>query len=352
MLIKFILKQIHSSPSGTADNSVIVEDVFDGSLFTIGSDATNTVVLAEAAPEQAVIIEEGEFLTLHNSAEGTVLNGRNLRREAIEPLAFGDEIKIGNHSISIVSYQTVSENNQNGTAFSARTVPLPEPIAPLLAVESEKNFLLEQNGKSESPAKKPSRNFADILNTLRTEEDSFYFIVKNGSEEDARIPLEQPEMPLGFDAKGKISYAVTEISALYAIVRKDWSGIVVESQRGAAVLVNDEMIQTPRRLRNGDRLRFNAGRKSGKPMPHLELHEPSSVVALESILENPAGGESKNLNVAENLSADDALTAKEKVPVLERNFFGYFSFFEIVSMWIGTLITAVLIFLLLELIVN
>jgi len=352
MLIKFILKQIHPSTSQAADDSVIVEDVFDGSLFTIGSDATNTVVLTEAAPEQAVVIQEGEFLTLINSAEGTNLNGRDLRREAIEPLAFGDEIKIGNHVISVVSYKTVSENNQNGVNSSLNQTSLPEPIAPVMTGERERNPLLEQNDKSEPPAKKPSRNFADILNTLRTEEDSFYFIVKNESEEDSRIPLEQPEMPLGFDAKGKISYAVEQISALYAIVRKDWSGIVVESQRGGAVIVNDETVQTTRRLRNGDRLRFNAGRKSGKPMPHLELHEPSSVVALESILETRPGGENRILNAAENLSADEALTAKEKVPVLERNFFGYFSFFEIVSMAIGTLITAVLIFLLLELIVN
>lgn len=354
MLIKFVLKKSHPSASQTADDSVGGEHVFDGSLFTIGSDATNTVVVAGSAPEQAVVIQEGELLTLHNSAEGTVLNGRDLRREAIEPLAFGDEIKIGNHVIAVVSYQTVSENNQNGAHSSMIKTPLPEPVAPVTTAESERNFLPEQNGNAAPPARKPARNFADILNTLRTEEDSFYFTVTNENEAETRIPLEQSEMPLGFDAHGRISCAVTEISALYAIVRKDWSGIVVESQRGGAVFVNDETIQTTRRLRNGDRVSFNVQRKGSKKTPSLKLHEPSSLVALESILETRSGGENapKNLGGAENLPASDVAPAKEKVPVLERNFFGYFSFFEIVSMAIGTLIAAVLIFLLLELIVG
>ena len=101
-------------------------------------------------------------------------------------------------------------------------------------------------------------------------------------------------------------------------------------------------------------MNFQAPRKSGKPLPHLKLHEPSSLVALESILETRARSENKNLNGAENLSASDAgaSNVKQTVPVLERNFFGYFNFFEAAAMTIGTLIAAVLIFLLLEFIVG
>ena len=353
MSIRFILKKKHSSASATADDSIIDEYVFDGSLFTIGSDAANTVVLAESASEQAVVVREGELLTLMSSAEGTSLNGQKLRREAIEPLACGDEIKIGNHIISVISDKTVSENNQNGTDFSPK-INSPEQITPIVEFGNEENSP-EQNSKFESPAETPVRNFADILNTLRTEEDSFYFIIENEGQEEKRILLEQPEIPLGFDSAHQFCCNHEQITALYAIVRKDWSGIIVESQRSGAVSVNDETIKTPHRLRNGDRLSFNALRKSNKKLPSLKLHEPSSLVALESILETRSRSENRNLTGtigAGDLSAENALAVKQTVPILERRFFNHFSFFEVVSMAIGTLIAAVVIFLLLEFMVG
>lgn len=351
MLIKFVLKQADSA-AGKTKVSTAHEYVFGDNLFTIGSDEINTLVLTGSAPEQAVIIREGENLTLINSAEGTSLNGKNLRREAIASLAFGDEIRIGNHVISVASAEAESENNQNGAKISTDKNSSPELLAPFKTSENGKEFSYVQNNRTEEPVeKKPARNFADILNTLRTEEDSFYFTVKNGAHEEIRIPLEQTEMPLGFDAQGKISCAVEQIAALYAIVRKDWSGIAIESQRGGAVLVNDETISTTKRLRNRDRVNFSPPRKSGKSLPSLELHEPSSLVALESILENRSSGETVNFNGVGNLTAGDVLTAKQSVPMLERIFFGYFSFFEVAAMTIGTLIAAVLVFLLLELLV-
>ena len=343
MTIKFILRQIYSS---AADDAVIGEYVFDGSLFSIGSDPGGTIVVPESASEQAVVVEDIDHLTLINGEEGTYLNGRKLQRDAIEPLAVGDEIRIGKYVISVASAAAAAEKNLNGA--NPQTISPPAPIETLAA---EKNPPAAPNGKLEASAKIPARNFADILNTLRTEEDSFYFIVENGTREETRIPLEQSEMPLGFDARGEIAWAIGQIAALYAVVRKDWSGIVVESQRGGAVLVNDETIQTTRRLRNGDRVSFNAKRKDVKKSFSLKLHEPSSLVALESILGNHrAGGENINFGGASgNAAMSDTLAAPPAASVLERNFFGYFSFFEVAAMAIGTLIAAVLIFLLLEL---
>lgn len=346
MSIKFVLIKV-SKDSATARDAVLGEYVFDGSLFTIGSDATNTIVVPESASEQAVVIAEGESLTLINSADGTIYNKRSLRREAIEPLVIGDEIEIGNYVVALVSADAASVENQNGAPPLTLETTRLEPIA--AAFKSEAKNPTESVEISEPPAAKPTRNFADILNTLRTEEDSFYFTVKNGTQaaQEKRILLEQPEMPLGFDARGEIAFAVEQIAALYAIVRKDWSGIVVEAQRGGAVFVNDETLASTRRLRNGDWVTFNAPRKTGKKKFALELHEPSSLIALESLLEARPGVENKSFNGAANLTAETISTV-EKVSVLERNFFGYFSFFEVAAMAIGTLIGAVLIFLLLE----
>ena len=347
---KFILKQNSDKTAG--NGAVVGEYVFDGGLFTIGSDAASTIVLPEAAAEQAVIVQESEHLTLFNRSEGTILNGRNLRRESMQPLASGDEIQIGDHVIGYVSGVFTGESGDNRVNAAVNAAPkdiftTAENIAVARLPE------IRREPKTELPTKKNARNFADVLNTLRTEEDSFYFIVENGRQENRRIALEQTEMPLGLNAKGEISGAAAEITALYAILRKDWSGIIVETQRSNAVFVNDEALTTTRRLRNGDALSFSARRQNDKTTPFLKLHEPSSLVALESLLENRERGAGirKNLNGAGNFNlneVENVAADKSKIPFTERRFFGYFNFFEVAAMTIGTLIGAVLIFLLLE----
>lgn len=342
--MKFVLKQFSS------DSAAVAEYAFDGGLLTIGSNADSTIVVRGSAPEQAVVILEGEQLTLINSGDGTVLNGRGLRREAMEPLQLGDEIRIGDFIIS------VSGENGNGNFVNREAVE----IVPNQIINLPENSVVRTENQTqnvalnEAASKKPNRNFADVLNALRTEEDSFYFTVENAAaSEETRVPIEQAEMPIGLNAAGQITCAADQIAALYAIVRKDWSGIVVESQRNGAVFVNDEPIKTVVRLRNGDFVTFNAPRKN-KQTQSLKLHEPSSLVALESILEtrsrtenlyrNPGGtGNFASIHTTETNAAIAPV-----VPIVERDFFGYFSFFEVVTMAIGTLIAAVLIFLLLE----
>lgn len=360
MSIRFVLKQL-SPDSAEPIEAAVAEYVFDGNLVTVGSDAVNTIVLEGSAPEQAVIIREGRRLTLINGADGTAINNRRLRREAMEPLASGDEIKIGNYIIFVVAGENFNANGHRRTNPEnrpAQVAVLPEKPPPAIDNEYENSprEATIQNGGGESPAKPPKRNFADMLNALRTEEDSFYFIVEDEtSEKETRVPLEQAEMPIGLDAGGQVSFAADRIAALYAVVRKDWSGIVVESQRGGTVFVNDEPVKTIVRLRNGDCLTFNGTRKNNKKITSLKLHEPSSLVALESILET----RSRNVNPYGNIGgtriaageAENDFAAASPVSVFERDFFGYFSFFEVVTMAVGTLIGAVLIFLLLELMV-
>lgn len=359
MLNKFVLKKI--SAQTATNNGVVGEYVFDGSLFTIGSDADSTVVLPGTAAEQAVVIQEREHLTLICRAAGIVLNEKPLRSESMEPLASGDIIKIGDYAIKYFFLESASENGINlpnativnhapKDIFSTSEDLAVAHLAPP-EIKHENKIAENRLVKNDLPAKKNTKNFAEVLNTLRTEEDSFYFNVENGTQETRRIPIEQSEMPLGLNAKGEIITAVQEIAALYAILRKDWSGIIIEAHRNGAVFVNDEAITAARRLRNGDTVSFNTLRPNDKTLPFLKLHEPSSLVALESLLENRerGAGIQKNLNGAIHLSeTENTVPEAPKVPFLERRFFGYFNFFEVVSMIIGTLIGAVLIFLLLE----
>lgn len=359
MLNKFILKRI--SADSVANSPIVGEFVFDGSLFTIGSDPDSTVVLPGTATEQAVVIQERDHLTLICRAAGTILNDKPLRRESMEPLASGDVIRIGNYAIGYFFVNSASENvinrpNVPVNAVSKDVFATSEDIAvahlaPPSEIKRENRIAAQRQNETALPPKKNARNFADILNTLRTEEDSFYFIVENGNQENRRIALEQTEMPLGLNAKGEIVTPVEQITALYAILRKDWSGIIIEAQRSGAVFVNDEAITAARRLRNGDTVSFNTLRPNDKTLPFLKLHEPSSLVALESLLENRerGAGIQKNLSGAIHFSeTENIAVAEPKTPFLERRFFGFFNFFEIASMAIVTMIGAVLIFLLLE----
>lgn len=321
MPTKFVLKK-NLPQTQAKNNPPLAEYVFDGGIFTVGSDATNNLVLAEIAPEQAVIIREEDYIKLINSAEGTRLNGQKLRREAIQPLVAGDEIRFGNHIISVVETETKVSFEKSAPEIAANgnsdfDAPPAEPRA----------------DSTEEP--KSARNFAAVLDTLRTEEDSFYFIVKNGEKETGRVPLERSEMPFGTNSKGEFAFVIEDITTLFAVVRKDWSGILLESQRRNSIFVNGEAVETSRRLRNADRLNLSTPNSAFS----LVLHEPSLLVALEPML---------STRVSQNVSYADTAAAKQIVSPSERRFFGHFSLTEIISMFIGTLIGATLFFLFFE----
>lgn len=342
MAIKFVLKQNLPKNSAAKDQTV-GEHIFEGNMFTVGSDAANNLVLNETAAEQIVVIRDGVSLTLINRADGTQVNGQKLNRESMFALTNGDEIGIGNYVISVIDSAKAAANRAEN-----QTIPVIAKTANG-TTQNQLPTVTEVKSETEKSSKnlQPTRNFADILDTMRTEEDSFYFIFKDEKGENGRIPLEQPEMPIGANGKGKIAFSIEQISTLFAVARKDWSGILLESQKRNSVYVNDEAIETTRRLRNDDRISFAAPVNCT-----LILHEPSSLVALESMLSpttNSNGARFGSLAANNAETAENAIAAKnQNVSPLERLYFGYFSFFEIVTMIIGTLIGAVLFFLLFE----
>lgn len=378
MPIKFVLKR-NSQSSPTTNNPVLAEFPFEANLFTIGSDPANNLVLEESAFEQAVVVREGDQLMLINSAEGTKLNGEILRREAIQPLNTGDEIGIGSYSIFIADSEQSFDSAEQASVFTTnedeiidvyattQDVPvdvyattkfnvneietevveskLPQiPDAPLQPQEIQTPSPIAEIQPQQPQEAVPQRNFADILDTLRTEDDSFYFTVKTADQEVKRITLDQAETALGVIPGGEI--AAGEIATVCAVARKDWSGILIESQKSGAVSVNGARISEPQRLRHDDEIVFTAS-----PKFSLVLHEPSSLVALESLLSTRNDSNSRfglggnNQALANNEAIQEEV---KKQSFLERRYFKHFSFVELISMIIGTLIGAVLIFLLLE----
>ena len=102
---------------------------------------------------------------------------------------------------------------------------------------------------------KPAKSFGAILDSLRTDEDRFYFVIEGGDQSGVHVPIELEEMPLGWDETGQyLCFDIASIADLCAIVRKDWSGVICQRQTASGIAVNDEPIEDERRLRDGDRL--------------------------------------------------------------------------------------------------
>lgn len=350
MATKFVLKSNNSN--GRHANESAREYVFDGALFTLGSDATNNLILADGAGEQAVVVREGDSMTLINSADGTRLNGANLPREAIQPLGAGDEIAVGNHTILVVEEED-DDAIENDRAQSENGEPQTDKNSPFatngkrMTPRAEREAPPQNKIAVQSSEKKSANNFAAVLDTLRTEEDSFYFVVKKREVETARVALEQAEIPIGASDKNEIVFDIKQMTTVFGVVRKDWSGIILEANRSGAMLVGGEAIGAgaPRRLRNDDRVSFAAPVEAV-----MILHEPSLLVALEPLLSARAtANNGANDNAALVNQKNAPQKKKPKAPLLERTFFNYFSFVEMLSMVIATLIGAVLFFLLFEL---
>lgn len=368
MSIRFVLKRNFRSAQ-TTNNPTIAEYDFDGAMFTIGSDSGNNLVLRDAAFEQAVIVREDEQIKLINRADGTKLNGEILRREAIQPVFAGDRVEIGEYLILVTD---AAQSNAERDDYPAAEEKLPDAYAAISEIpvdiyattkfsvaqpDAPNAFVAAQQtvraasdeAEPETASQKPpaSRNFADILDTLRTEDDSFYFTVKTDSQAVKKITLEQAETPLGISAKGEIVSATEEITSFCAIAGKDWSGILLESQKPFSFAVNGEKVETSRRLRHDDEIVFAAA-----PKFSLVLHEPSSLVALESLLSSRGSPHlrlnNRNENIHSSAQTDQLAENPPGDSLPERRYFKYFSFVEFISMIIGTMIGAVLIFLLLE----
>jgi len=320
------------------------ERTFEAEIVTIGSDAASSLALPDArvAPEQAIIINEGGRLLLINRADGTRLNGEPLAREARRALAEGDAIEFGPFVVRLAP------------AAPARVGPAAEAARPALAPATrEVETPPENRADAAGEASARTRSFAAILDSLRTEEDSFYFEVEADGER-RRLPVEAAELMIGWDESGRrVASDPSRVVAPRAVVRKDWSGVVILPLSAGMVTVNGETVEAPRRLRNGDRLTLLPTPHTGaNSLPALVFHEPASLVALDSLLPPqplpppvaaaPAGREAAAL--APRARADVARRAAPD----GRRYFGYFTGAEVAVMACGTLLAAVVIFLLLE----
>jgi hypothetical protein len=338
----------------------VEERLFDDGIITIGSDPGATLRLTDpsVAHEQAIIIrEEGQPLLI-NRAPGTVFNGEPLAREARRTLADGDRIEFGPYSVSVAPAGGYGEESARYAARAEDRSPArPEErgAADTRGVEGGAHGDAQSSGQQQPQG----RSFAAILDSLRTEEDSFYFVVESAAGGNRRVRLEAAETMIGWDETGRrISCDAGTVVAARAVVRKDWSGVVALPLSPGMILVNGETVEAPRRLRDGDRVMLLRASAHEPEDDCLIFHEPASLVVLDSLLpqqQTPAppsraaasGGAGEASTLVRPSPA--ALEAKAATSSPERRYFGYFTPLEVLVMVVGTLVTAAIIFIILEL---
>ena len=337
----------------------VEERLFDDGIITIGSDPGATLRLTDpsVAHEQAIIIrEEGQPLLI-NRAPGTVFNGEPLAREARRTLADGDRIDFGPYSVSVAPAEADSEESARYAARAEdRSLARPDErdAADTRGVEGG------AYGDAQSGQQQPQgRSFAAILDSLRTEEDSFYFVVESASGQRRRVRLEAAETMIGWDETGRrISCDAGTVLAARAVVRKDWSGVVALPLSPGMILVNGETVEAPRRLRDGDRVTLLRVTAHEPEDDCLVFHEPASLVVLDSLLPQQqtaappsraaaSGGAGESSSLVRPSPA--AVELKTGLASPERRYFGYFTPLEVLVMVVGTLVTAAIIFIILEL---
>lgn len=276
MRYKLTVHRNDEAQNGRGGEFVASRHVED-SIVSLGSDAAATLRLTGpgVAAEHALFLSESDALLLITRGDGTELNGESLPREAQRLLSAGDRLRIGEYAVSV----ELEQSEELVEALAVEDERQPPAVVPLTVMAAEEELAATAVVVAEEP---PRRNFAALMDSLRTDEDHFYFLVEGGAQHGARVRLDQVEMPLGWGVGGGVvCFEAATIATTCAVVRNDWSGVVVQPSDAQALAVNGEGVVEPRRLRDGDRLQLLPPREDA---PVVVFHEPASLIVLDSLL--------------------------------------------------------------------
>ena len=336
--------------------SELTQEIPANGIITVGNDSSATIEIKDEkiAPEQLVIVCEEGSMTLLCRVDGTAVNGEVLPQGALHHLQFGDEIKIDGYTLTPES----EENGEKPSAGDlAETTAYSSEIQTRNLTQAAPPVEIHQTGSPE----KTERSLSDVLENLRSEE-KFYFLIKDSSGDSRRVYVETENMRLGWNAAGAcvVSADEEEVEIPRADIRKDWSGVVLYPLKNGHVWLNEETLTEPRRLKNDDKI-FLLSKEGARLSLEtvIKFHEPTALLILDSILpkELPPPillDEAERDAGALDLDEADFIHSSKIPPITaiprrKGNIFGYFTITEIIIMAIGTLITAAIIFLVLEL---
>ena len=328
-------------------------------IVSVGSDASATIELKDetVAPEQFVIVCESDLLTLLCRVENTKINGNLLPKGSLHILELRDQIVVGDYSLLLETGETAEkilsgEIEDTPQIQPAESLPVETNDPP--QTERAENI---SDRQMEKPAA-PDKSLSDVLEGLKGEE-KFYFLIENGTEEKRRIYVETEELWIGWAPTGEcaISENPSDIALPRAQIRKDWSGVVLYPLKNKNIWLNQQVLDEPRRLKNDDSLQLLSKEKAAPdPKTNIKFHEPTALLVLDSILPKelpPPVSLEKNRPpdaVHETQSAGRNAIAKRQAAAKTSSgrMFGYFTGLEVLIMFIGILVAATLIFLVLE----
>ncbi len=324
-------------------------------IVSVGSDASATIHLTDGnvAPEQFVIVCEGELLTLLCRVENTVINGNILAQGALHILELRDQIVVGDYSLLLETGEMAEK------ILSGEIVEIPEithTVEPQIVepVQPEQAVNIPSKQYPE-PAFDPDKSLNDVLEGLKGEE-KFYFLIENGVEEKRRVYVEAEELWIGWATSGEcaISANPADIAQARAQIRKDWSGVVLYPLKNKNVWLNKQVLDEPHRLKNDDSLQLLSRDKYfPDAKTNIRFHEPTALLVLDSILPKelpPPVSLEKTIppDLRKELQNAEKNTSAKKQNKGKARLFGYFTGLEILIMIIGILVAASLIFLVLE----
>lgn len=302
-------------------------------IITVGNDPSSTIELPDQsiAPEQFVIVCEPDQSILMCRVDGTRINGKLAPQGTIHNLQNSDRIIIKN-------YEFIFQSDENSSGLNALEKP------------SEETEEISEN--------KNEKTLSDVLQSLRAE-DKFYLQVETKYGESRKLFIEDEEVFLGTSKNGEVILGndENEFDLISAQIRKDWSGVVIYPNQNEKIWLGNNILGEPYHLKNDD-LIYLENPNTLKPdfENTIRFHEPTSVLALDSILPKelpPPISLDESENHTQETEEEDVY-AKNDLPPSGINkqtkqlYFGYFTITEIIIMIIGTLITSVLIFLILE----
>jgi pSer/pThr/pTyr-binding forkhead associated (FHA) protein len=196
--------------------------------FVIGRDgsADFQVPLSTISRQHARISETDGVYVLEDlgSTHGTVLNGKRLDKGEKKLLRSGDIIELTRARITAT-------------------------------IEDEKVASIDPNEGTQAIAAKAVQGILGRLGEARSEGPFFRLLV--GPDEGARFGLgaAQTEWTMGRSKDCEIVLDDPNVSRRHAQVKKDWNGYaIIDLGSKNGVLVNDKLIQKPRRLKDKDEI--------------------------------------------------------------------------------------------------
>lgn len=353
MAIKLILKKQEEF-----GDSSVKELILDEHFISVGNSFGSNVFLDDEniADEQFVIVSEDDKKILVNRADGTFFNDEPIDKEIRTELQNGDEIQIGDFTLSFL--------NVNYKVKKSLFIPASTPSGKLKIIDKNEDVddeILQESHLESNGNVIGQKSFADILSSLRKEEDRFYFQLVNGENQE-RLNIENEELQVGWDLTGRILSTDPNIVVMpRASIKKDWGGVMLTPQNKESVWVNNESIESPKRLKNGDKLTFlSAFSSAPQKNVYLEFCEPAALVEINSILPQelpsvaPNRTDLEELNGNKNGNGQKQAIAKIKNQKAQtkksakKKYFGYFSFGEVFLMFLATVFAAILVYLILE----